>query len=100
MVEGRHIRKLLGLRYHCKRTETGEAYILMSMKYNTYKIDVSCEKHAGKTPKIYENPGAPGTTLQKNEGKPITLKEYRSLVGQNMFTALKSPHNVHLQMYN
>ena len=40
------------------------------------------ENYTGKTPNNCPSRGAPGTTLQKNAGETINMKEYRSLSGQ------------------
>ena len=89
MAQDGHISKLLGAIYEWMRTETDESYVTMSITDQTKKIVSRHETHTGKTPKIYDNPGVPGTTLQKNEEEPIKMKDYCSLVRQVMFYSTK-----------
>ena len=88
-VEDGRLRKLLGVKYEWMRTKQGEPFVTMSMNDKAEEIVRSYEKYTGKTPKNYPSPGAPGTTMKKNENEPIKLTEYRSLVGQTMFYSTK-----------
>jgi hypothetical protein len=88
-VEDGKLRKLLGVRYDWKTDENNEPYIEMTMNDKAEEIIKSYEKYTGRTPKLYGSPGAPGSTLKKNEGKTIKMTEYRSLVGQTMFYSTK-----------
>jgi hypothetical protein len=38
---------------------------------------------------VYDTPGAPGTVLEKNEGKMVNIEGYRSLIGKLLFYGTK-----------
>ena len=59
------------------------------MRKNAEKFIESYEKIFEKTVKKASTPGFPGKCLKKNQGEPVMLDEYRSLVGQIMFYMVK-----------
>ena len=48
------------------------------------------EKHVGRSVKETETPGYPNKFLSKNEGKTVSMTEYRSLVGKIMYLMTKT----------
>jgi hypothetical protein len=89
IVEDGQLKKLLGVRYDWKKTTKGERYVVMSMEDKAKEIIKSYEEFTGKSPKVQNTPGTPGTVLTKNEGEPINLDEYRSLIGKLLFYGTK-----------
>ena len=87
-VEDGQLKKLLGVRYDWKRTDEGEPYIVMSMNDKAKEIIQAYEQATGRTPKVYNSPGKPGTVLEKNTGPIEKLDEYRSIIGKLLFTYL------------
>ena len=49
----------------------------------------SFEDMMRKSCKVRKTPGAPGSVLRKNEGEPVRIEQYRSMVGKIMFYATK-----------
>ena len=49
----------------------------------------SCERYIGQEVNTYETPGVPGSVLGANEGAPVDIDVYRSLVGKLMFFSTK-----------
>jgi hypothetical protein len=47
------------------------------------------EKAIGKEVKSYQTPGVPGQTLKKNEGVPVMMPEYISILGQALYYSTK-----------
>jgi hypothetical protein len=65
------------------RCQKKELYLEASMPKPIEEIINATEKEA----KIYTTIGTPGKCLTKNEGEPVMLDEYRSLVGKIMYYA-------------
>jgi hypothetical protein len=47
------------------------------------------EKAIGGKAKSYQTPGVPGQTLKKNEGTPVMMPEYMSILGQALYYSTK-----------
>ena len=90
VVEDGQLKKLLGVRYEWRDTGNIEmARVFLSMDDKAEEIVKEYEKVIGETPKIYKTPGKPGEILRKNEGEPVSLDEYRSILGKIMFYMTK-----------
>jgi hypothetical protein len=87
------LNKHLGIWYNWKKDKTGKTYL---EDYMPKMVKEICEKYqqaTGKRAKKFSTLGAPGKTLQKNEGKMIDIDSYRSIAGKIMYYATKiAPH--------
>ena len=53
------------------------------------EIEEKFKLATGKEAKAAPTPGYPGTSLKKNEGEEVNLKDYRSIVGKLMYFMCK-----------
>ena len=83
------ISKHLGVFYEWKRNENGKMTCTARMDKKIKSIVESYEKYIGKEVKSYATPGTPGEYLEKHDGDPIDIDDYRSLVGKIMFFTTK-----------
>ena len=83
------ITKHLGVEYEWGEMENGKRYCKATMNKKAEALIDSYEKYIGKEAKIYRTPGIPHETLQKHDGDPIDIDQYRSFVGQVMFFTTK-----------
>ena len=79
------VKRHLGIDYTWKRDEKNEIYLEATMDKKATDIVNSCERYIGQEVKTYETPGVPGSVLGANEGAPVDIDVYRSLVGKLMF---------------
>ena len=82
------LKKHLGVNYEWGTDENGD-FVKAEMKKNAEKFIETYEKIFEKNVKEANTPGFPGKCLRKNQGEPVMLDEYRSLVGQIMFYMVK-----------
>ena len=83
------LKKHLGVWYEWKTDKNGEIYIVGSMTKLEDEIVESFENIIGKNVKETETPGYPNKFLRKNQGEPVKMSEYRSMVGKVMYLMTK-----------
>jgi hypothetical protein len=83
------LKKHLGVWYDWRTDDNGETYIVASMTKLEDEIVEAFETSTGKMVKETETPGYPNKFLSKNEGKPVKMTEYRSMVGKIMYLMTK-----------
>ena len=89
ITRGGLLKKHLGVDYEWGVFRNGKAYCKATMDKKVDAIVDNYEKHINGEAKIYDTPGKPHEYLAKNEGEPIDIDPYRSLVGQVMFFTTK-----------
>ena len=85
--EGR-LAKHLGIKYQWGNDESG-LFVEASMTDMVEDIITSYVEKTGKEVKEFHTPGAPGTSLTKNEDATHRKKDYMSLVGKLMYLTTK-----------
>ena len=83
------ITKHLGVEYEWRKTKYGRNFCKAVMNKKIEATINHYEKYIGKEVKIYRTPGIPHENLDKNDGDPIDIDQYRSLVGQIIFFSTK-----------
>ena len=83
------LKKHLGVWYDWKTDDIGETYIVASMTKLEDEIVESFETSVGKSVKEAVTPGYPNKFLSKNQGEPVRMTEYRSIVGKIMYLMTK-----------
>lgn len=83
------IKKHLGAIYEWKINEEGKHICECTMDKKVADLIKKYEDFAKKPAKTYASPGKPGENLEKWEGEPINLDEYRSITGLAMFFGTK-----------
>ena len=78
------ISKRLGVIYEWGETENGKNYCKATMDKKVTAIIESYEQYIGKEAKVYSTPGTPNENLIINEGDPVDIDDFRSLVGKVM----------------
>ena len=68
-----------------RKDKSGETSIVASMTKLEDEIVSTFEKHVGRSVKETETPGYPNKFLSKNEGKTVSMTEYRSIVWTIMY---------------
>ena len=80
--------KHLGITWTWSKSK-GETELIATMPQMEKDIIEAAEKVLNKTLKPQPTPGYPGKTLIKNEGEPVNLDEYRSIVGKLLYYMTK-----------
>ena len=75
-----------GLDYEQGIQSDGKAFCKATMDKKVAATIHKYEDYIGREAKVQESPGKPHEYLSKNEGEAIGIDEYRSLVGQLMFS--------------
>jgi Reverse transcriptase (RNA-dependent DNA polymerase) len=83
------LKKHLGVWYDWRTSDDGETYIVASMKKLEEEIVKKFESVTERTARLVNTPGYPGKYLTKNEGDPVDIENYRSIVGKIMYYATK-----------
>ena len=83
-----NLKKHLGITYNWLKLE-GETVLETSMPKMEEEIIETYEKYAGETVKPQSTPGYPGKTLQKHDGEPVDVDQYRSLIGKLLYYMTK-----------
>ena len=83
------ITKHLGVEYEWWRTNYGRNFCKAFMNKKIEATINHYKKYIGKEVKIYRTPGIPHENLENNDGDPIDIDQYRSLVGQIIFFSTK-----------
>ena len=82
------LKKHLGIIYDWKKDENGPI-VEATMENMVQDILGDYEKKTGKKIREFKSPGAPGTSLVKNQGDVKNKKDYMSLVGKLMYLTTK-----------
>jgi hypothetical protein len=84
------LKKHLGIWYEWKNDKViKELYLEASMPKLIEEITTNYKKATGKEGKFSSAPTTPGKCLRKNDGQPVMLDEYRSLLGTIMYYTTK-----------
>ena len=81
--------KYLGVKYEWFRDENEKLCVRATMDEVAESSIKKYENCTGKTAKIAPTPGYPHQVLSKNEGEPVDINNYRSLVGKLLFYIVK-----------
>ena len=81
--------KHLGVWYEWCIDDNDEIFLKASMEKMRKDIVTKYEKATGMEARRYQSPGAPGSVLTKNEGEPIKLTEFRSILGSLLYFMTK-----------
>ena len=87
------LKKHLGVWYEWQKDENGNMCLIATMPTLVEEIinkaETMSRKFKNKPLKLYDTPGAPGDTFDKNKEDPVEQEEYRSIVGKAMYLVTK-----------
>ena len=89
ITRGGLLKKHLGVDYEWSVNADGKMMCKATMDKKVEAMIAKYEAYIGRAAKVYDSPGKPHDYLGKNDGEPIDIDEYRSLVGQLMFYTTK-----------
>ena len=84
------LRKHLGIWYSWEiDNRYGDTVIVATMPTLIEEIVAAFKKHSKRDPRQAKTPGTPGLSMTKNDGEPIDIEVYRSIVGKIMYLTTK-----------
>ena len=83
------LKKHLGIWWNWKKDNLGNTILEATMPKMEQEIQDAYKNHTNREAREFKTPGYPGKTLQKHEGEPQDIDEYRSIIGKLLYYMTK-----------